>query len=341
MWIVRRVAAEHRAEFFAGVQEHSQIKLRALERYLPPWSAKVGSQRGVNRVWVVDGFAGPGRYGSGQPGSPSITLRHAEERREAGARYKVSCIFVEKRAALFQRLRTVCSEYPEIETFPLKGDFWEQIEKVGDLVGDDPALVFLDPFGLKDLKFDLLAELCNRLPNVDLMLNFASPAARRLEKNNSELVSAAAGGDGWTTESLTQIFCDRLQAACRFLKPAVLPVVATIGGKRLKYEIVLAARDRAAYELWNDEIASSQRQILDGDDRSAKQELIDSAREMLRSFAPATFTRDELIKRVQFERCGQFHARVFRAAVKAMLDEGEWKRDSGPVGTARMWKVSL
>ena len=147
------------------------------------------------------------------------------EGKQGGARYKVSCIFVEKRAAFVSASTTsygpCVANTPEIETFPLKGDFWEQIEKVGDLVGDDPALVFLDPFGLKDLKFDLLAELCNRLPNVDLMLNFASPAARRLEKNNSDWFQLLrAVPDGWTTESLTQIFCDRLQADAVFLSQA-------------------------------------------------------------------------------------------------------------------------
>ena len=337
---MRGVAAEHRAEFFAGVQEHSQIKLRALERYLPPWSGKVGSQRGVERLWVVDGFAGPGVYESGEAGSPSIALRHAEERKEAGARYKVSCIFVEKRRAWYQRLRRVCSEHPGVERFPLQGDFWERIDNVVDLVGSDPALVFVDPFGLGDLKFEPLADLCNRLPKVDLMVNFASPAAKRLEKDHEALVSASVGGPGWAVDSITSTFCARLAERCRFLKPAVLPVLANVGRAELKYEIVLAARNRAAYELWSDEIARSQRGTLDGEDEAARQELIGDARELLRSLAPTTFARDSLIRDVQFQQCGEFHSRVLREAVKAMLAEGEWKKAQGPIGTARMWNVS-
>ncbi len=341
MWIVRRVAAEHRAEFFAGVQEHSQIKLRALERYLPPWSAKVGSQRGVNRVWVVDGFAGPGTYGSGEPGSPAIALAHAEDRREALASYKVSCIFVEKQRALFRRLQRLRNQHPQIESFPLQGDFWAQVGKVAELIGDDPALVFVDPFGLGDLKFESLVELCSQLRNVDLLVNFASPVAKRLEKDHQDLVSASVGGPGWSVETITETFCDRLAKACRFLAPAVLPVVAEIPRQELKYEVVLAARDGAAYELWSDEIARSQGAILNGDDELAKEELIGAAQNLLRSFAPATFARDPLIKDIQYRECGQFHSRVLRAAVKAMLDAGEWVRGEGKIGTARMRKVSL
>ncbi len=307
---------------------------------MPPWSAKVGRLHGVERVWVVDGFAGPGTYDDGGLGSPSIALRHAEERREAEARYKVSCIFVEKRRAWFQRLRRVCAEHPGIESFPLQGDFWEQIDNVIALVDDDPSLVFVDPFGLGDLKFEPLVDLCDRLPNVDLMVNFASPVARRLEKDHEPLVSASVGGPGWTVDTITDTFCARLEERCRFLKPAVLPVLANVGSEELKYEIVLAARNRAAYELWSDEIARSQREVLDGDDDSAREEMIGEARELLRLHAPAAFARDQLIRDIQFHRCGDFHARVLRAAVKAMLDEKEWARGEGKVGTARMWKVS-
>ena len=333
------MAAKHREEFFAGVQKHSQIKLRALERYLPPWSAKVGRLRGVERVWVVDGFAGPGTYDDGGLGSPSIALRHAKERRDEQAHYKVSCVFVEKRRALYQRLSRVCAEYPEIEKFPLSGDFWTRVDIVVELVGADPCLVFVDPFGLGDLKFEPLVDLCSRLRNVDLMINFASPVARRLEKDHEALVSSSVGGPGWTVETITETFCDRLEERCRFLKPAVLPVPARLGGDELKYEVVLAARDPAAYELWNDEIASSQRAILDGGDDSARQELIAEARELLRAVAPASFARDQLIKDIQLSRCGDLHARVLRAAVKAMLAEGEWIQDPGRVGTARIRKA--
>ncbi len=172
------------------------------------------------------------------------------------------------------------------------------------------------------------------------MVNFASPVAKRLRANHQELVSEAVGTSEWTPDTITQVFCDGLARECGFLKPAVLPVVAELPRRELKYEIVLAARNRAAYELWNDEIARSQGPVLDGDDVSAREKLIGEARELLRSYAPAAFARDQLIRDIQFHRCGDFHARVLRAAVKAMLDEKEWARGEGKVGTARMWKVS-
>lgn len=337
--IVVRVAAEHRAEFFEGVQKHSQIKLRALERYLPPWAAKVGYPGGIERVWVVDGFAGPGTYGSGEAGSPRIVLEHAVKVAEEGRPYQVSSFFVESDKRRHRKLESERHKFPDVEALCVNASFWTQIDRVVDFIADAPALVFIDPFGLKDLDFASLVDLCNRLGKVDLMVNFASTAAPRLEKRHPEIISQAVGGAGWTLDSLTDTFCTRLAEACDFLRPAVLPVVTPGRLGKLKYEIVLAARNRAAYELWSDEISRSQREVLDGDDEAARIELLEAARAQLRSVARGTFTRDQLIKDIQFHRCGDFHSRVLRAAVKAMLDAGEWKKDPGPIGTARMQKA--
>lgn len=332
------VTAKHRADFFRGVQRHSQIKLRALERYLPPWSAKVGSPQDVQRVWVVDGFAGPGAYESGEAGSPRIVLEHAEAAVQLGRSYLVSAFFVEKQQKSFRRLREECNRHPQVQAVCAQADFWSQTDRVVEFVGDDPALVFVDPFGLADLKFEPLAELCTRLRNVDLIVNFASPAAKRLEKGYEALVSSAVGGPGWKADTLTQTFCERLAKKCRFLRPAVLPVTTSIGGRRRKYDLILASRHPDAYILWNDEIASSDRTILDGDDREPRQELLDDAKILLRSTVQTEpFTRDELIERICIRECGSFHTRVLRAAVKAMVHDGEWRRDEGNVGTAHMW----
>ena len=334
------MSAEHRASFFDGVQEHSQIKLRALERYLPPWSAKVGSRRGVKRVWVVDGFAGPGVYESGEAGSPRIVLDYADRIHAEDRPYRVSAFFAEDDKRRHRALTSESNRHPQIEAICGSGNFWSLTDEVVQFVGSDPALVFVDPFGLGDLKFRALVDLCNRLPKVDLMVNFASPVAKRLQPNHQEIITEAVGNSDWTIESITEVFCEGLSRECGFLKPAVLPVMASLSRQALKYEIVLAARKRDAYELWSDEISSSQRDILDGEDQAEKQELLEKARGHLRFVVGETFTRDQLIKDIQFHQCGDFHSRVLRAAVKAMLVEGEWEQDPGSVRTARIRKVS-
>lgn len=73
------------------------------------------------------------------------------------------------------------------------GDFWSAIDDVVRFVGNEPAFVFVDPYGLKDLKFHRLVDLCERLNRVDLMVNFASPAATRLRKERRQIIDEAVG----------------------------------------------------------------------------------------------------------------------------------------------------
>jgi three-Cys-motif partner protein len=43
-------------------------------KYLQAWVAIMGGSRFVSKVGVVDGFAGPGVYADGEPGSPVLVL---------------------------------------------------------------------------------------------------------------------------------------------------------------------------------------------------------------------------------------------------------------------------
>jgi three-Cys-motif partner protein len=326
------MASEHRRNFFAGVKEHSQIKLRAFERYLPPWTGKVGSSRGVKRLWIVDGFAGAGQYDSGEFGSSGIALSHAAATNAADRGYKVACYFVEASAVPYQRLTQLCSQFPTVEVIPTKNNFWTQINNVADFVGDSPAFVFVDPFGLGDLKFDSLARLCQALPRLDLMVNFASPAARRLKPAHPALISESVGGAGWELETLTQTFADRLRAAGGFLKPAVLPVQDELGG--LRYEMVMAARHSAAYELWNDEIARDESLLLKEGAPEAIAAKVRECTEFIRLqlLDRRSFQRDRLIADLSVTYCGEYHRSTYIRAVNELL-KTDWLKAGGPIAT--------
>ena len=59
---------------------HTQAKHRILERYLKAWMPIVASfVKKPQRVLFVDGFAGPGQYERGEPGSPVVALRAAAQ----------------------------------------------------------------------------------------------------------------------------------------------------------------------------------------------------------------------------------------------------------------------
>lgn len=52
---------------------HTAAKHEILRRYLNAWFPILGTYNG--RVVFLDGFAGPGIYSQGEPGSPIVALR--------------------------------------------------------------------------------------------------------------------------------------------------------------------------------------------------------------------------------------------------------------------------
>jgi three-Cys-motif partner protein len=51
---------------------HTQAKHEILRRYLGAWFPILSRYSG--RIVYIDGFAGPGRYKGGEPGSPLVAL---------------------------------------------------------------------------------------------------------------------------------------------------------------------------------------------------------------------------------------------------------------------------
>ena len=53
---------------------HTKAKHDILVKYLQAWFGIMGSSQYVTRAGVIDGFAGPGVYINGEPGSPMLVV---------------------------------------------------------------------------------------------------------------------------------------------------------------------------------------------------------------------------------------------------------------------------
>ena len=62
------------------LEPHTRAKHEILKRYLQAWVPILSLGR-FPKVLYVDGFAGPGIYSGGEPGSPIIALRAARDQR--------------------------------------------------------------------------------------------------------------------------------------------------------------------------------------------------------------------------------------------------------------------
>lgn len=169
--------------FFESKRAGAVLKHAILAGYLVPFASKTGSASIGNRVVIVDGYAGAGRYDTGEPGSPALIA--AAARRLQGR--SVECFFVEKDETMFDRLRQL------LEDEEGQGVAWEAWcgtveENLSELLRRAegvPLFLFLDPFGL-GLPLDvILSVFAGRpagpyVPATEILFRLDAGAIRRI-----------------------------------------------------------------------------------------------------------------------------------------------------------------
>ena len=94
------------------MQEQTVAKHLVLKSYLNGWFPILGSWNG--RLLFIDGFAGPGEYERGEPGSPLIALecvrRHKEQGRRILRDVDVVFLFIEEKTARAKHLESLLGQ---------------------------------------------------------------------------------------------------------------------------------------------------------------------------------------------------------------------------------------
>lgn len=323
------MAGRYHTTFFQSISAESEIKLRIYQTYLEPWSRKVALLS--RRIWVVDGFAGRGKYENGAPGSPAVALALSEVLAAAKSPVRLQCVFAETRQSNVQRLRELAGRYPSASSMFIRESFWDQIENVIRIVGREPALLFVDPFGLLAIDFERLVQLINGLHGpVDLVVNFRSTAAPRLVTDHRDRVTKAVGSADWEPDSISDVFKRNLAERCGFLRPASLGIRTRFGGA-VKSELILASRHPDAYELWNDQIVLEAERLGEADGETDPKDsrddnlLIVTARLTEWAAGRTRWRRNEVIAWHVVNHCGDAHTGTIKRAVGHLLRQG-WKR---------------
>jgi three-Cys-motif partner protein len=158
--------------FFSTHREWQWIKHLILADYLRPWAAKVGYRD--RAIFVVDAFAGAGSYldpetGTRTDGSPVIAARRALEyqRERPGKVMRVLC--VEQNPANRRALEQRVSGFGDlVEVF--SGAFADNVTEIAQRIGSAPALVLLDPFGIKGIDAVTCQSLLHRIGKTDVFV---------------------------------------------------------------------------------------------------------------------------------------------------------------------------
>lgn len=152
---------------------HTKAKHDILSRYLGAWFGIFGRSPYHDRVNVLDGFAGPGRYENGDPGSPVLTLTTLLDH-QSFAQFgdtTFNFVFNEWDSQRYASLESVLdglintrAPWPKSVNVHVRNqNFQELARELLDAIPHGkqlaPTFAFIDPFGYRDVPMSLIRDL--------------------------------------------------------------------------------------------------------------------------------------------------------------------------------------
>lgn len=252
-------------------EPHTAGKHLVLESYLKAWFPIMARRN--PRILFIDGFAGPGEYLGGEEGSPIIAMRAwAEHVARPKIKSEVIFVFIEGKVERVRHLERLVDrgdpklpETAEVHVWP--GTFDSLMTEALDELDEQkrrmaPALVMMDPFGVKGIPIDVIERILGN-EKCEVYVTFMWEAINRhigapeFEGHLTQLF----GTDGWKDAILLEgrerkLFLHRLYR--RQLKAHGAGQVVSfhlLKGKRLKYSIFFGTghtlgSDRMKAAIW-------------------------------------------------------------------------------------------
>jgi three-Cys-motif partner protein len=234
------------------LEAHTAAKHKILRAYLGAWFAILGAYNG--RVLFFDGFAGPGIYAGGEPGSPIIALRTLLNH---SAFPRLNCEFVfaflepdsERFESLQGQLAALSAElggWPKNVVIVAEQKAFEDGAREMLAILEEqkarlaPTFAFVDPFGFSGLPLDVICELLN-FAKCELFVNFMidsvnrwigvpTVAAHMQELFGTDEYLAATTLTGLERrESLLGLYKEQLREHCRFPYVVSFEMIHTSG----------------------------------------------------------------------------------------------------------------
>jgi three-Cys-motif partner protein len=178
-----------RDSHFDEFEPHTRLKHLIWDRYLKKWAQKLLNWGGAGqRLWIIDAFAGSGQDDSGNPGSPRIAaviardIAAARRAQAPSSGALVHVIAIEKDSTRAEELGANMAEFtegtPQI-AYVRCGTLAELVDRMMPRLGHEPALFFLDPFGVEGMQAELLPKIL-AAPHNELFALFSDTGAARL-----------------------------------------------------------------------------------------------------------------------------------------------------------------
>lgn len=260
----------HVPEQYEG-REQSYLKHLVLKEYLLAWGHKLGSQARSGarvRLCYVDGFAGPWQANDVDLADTSIAigLRALEAAvatwRDAGHTIDVDAYFVEKDPQAFANLaRFLKARSGHVRTRAFSGEFGVHVAEIRQLLGADPAFIFVDPTGWKGAGMRFIAPLVVGARQRDVLVNVMFDYINRFKDDARSFLREQMRDffglddrdmpDGLEEEPLFQLYREQLKAKCRVAYAADLAIPHPTM-ERTKFRLVVGGKSPAVLQVFRD-----------------------------------------------------------------------------------------
>ncbi|MGO9490386.1 MAG: three-Cys-motif partner protein TcmP [Solirubrobacteraceae bacterium] len=226
------------------MEPHTRSKHVVLRRYLDAWlpimsrSVRYRSAAGRGRLVLVDGFAGPGRYSTGEDGSPVVMLNaFLEHKQRELITADLIYLFIEERKDRIEQLRDEIAKLSlpcQVRVVVEEGRFedvftvlLDGIESRGTKLA--PTFAFIDPFGYTDAPMHLAGRFL-AFQRCEALVYMPLPFVNRFvgRKGQEQALTALYGSERWREaielrgEARVQFLHDLFQEQLRFDSPARL-----------------------------------------------------------------------------------------------------------------------
>lgn len=188
------------------LEPHTLAKHIILKKYLHAWIPIIASSN--RRIIYIDGFAGPGKYSSGEDGSPLIAIKSLIEHKlipRMNAEFKF--LFIEENGDRCKNLEKEISKLNIsnhlIEVKIVCGKFEEKVKEILDFIESEksqlaPTFLFIDPFGFSGIPLKLIEKFMQN-EKCEVLITFMYEDIVRwasLSENETHLASLF-GTDKW------------------------------------------------------------------------------------------------------------------------------------------------
>lgn len=185
------------------LKPHTEVKHIILKKYLNAWLPII--TRWNKRIIYIDGFAGPGEYIGGKPGSPIIAIE-AVSNHKINFKSEIIMIFIEAEEKRYKFLKGKIAKlkiHPKIRLEIYCAKFDEKLTEILNYINEQnrglaPTFIFIDPFGFTGMPFSLIKRFMKN-KSCEVLITFMYEEINRFiaNKKNWDALTKLFGTDEW------------------------------------------------------------------------------------------------------------------------------------------------